>query len=118
MTFKTYLVGGAVRDALMGVTEVSDMDYVVVGATHADMLERGYTNVGQSFPVYMDENGDQWALARRERKTGVGYTGFSVEFEQGSLNPNLTQKFAELGYDPEKEYPVQELIKVFQRIVL
>lgn len=79
MTFKTYLVGGAVRDALMGVTEVSDMDYVVVGATNADMLARGYTNVGQSFPVYMDENGDQWALARRERKTGNGYQGFDVE---------------------------------------
>ncbi len=79
MVFKTYLVGGAVRDALMGTAKVADMDYVVVGATDADMLAQGYTNVGESFPVFLDESGDQWALARRERKTGDGYQGFTVD---------------------------------------
>jgi tRNA nucleotidyltransferase/poly(A) polymerase len=58
-----------------------DRDYVVVGATPADLEALGYKNVGESFPVFMDPNGDQYALARNERKTGTGYTGFSVEFD-------------------------------------
>jgi hypothetical protein len=78
---KFYLVGGAVRDKLMGV-ENNDRDYVVVGATPAELEALGYKNVGESFTVFMDPvNGDQYALARKERKTGVGYTGFSVEFD-------------------------------------
>lgn len=77
---KTYLVGGAVRDALMG-RQNHDRDYVVVGAVPADLEALGYKNVGESFPVFMSENGDQYALARKERKTGSGYTGFSVEFD-------------------------------------
>lgn len=80
MTFKKFLVGGAVRDKLMGIP-CSDHDYVVVGATPADLEALGFKNVGESFPVFMDENGDQYALARKERKTGVGYQGFEVEFD-------------------------------------
>lgn len=96
MAHKTYLVGGAVRDMLMGATEVNDRDYVVVGATEQDMLDRGFTNVGESFPVFLDENGDQWALARRERKTGNGYQGFTVDaaptvtIEEDLLRRDLT----------------------------
>jgi tRNA nucleotidyltransferase/poly(A) polymerase len=80
MTFRKFLVGGAVRDRLMGVP-CNDFDYVVVGATPADLEALGYKNVGESFPVFMDENGDQYALARKERKVGEGYHGFEVEFD-------------------------------------
>ena len=75
-----YLVGGAVRDKLMG-RKVNDFDYLVIGAT-PDQLEARYgQSVGMSFPVFIDnETNAQIAMARRERKTGVGYHGFEVEF--------------------------------------
>ena len=75
---KTYLVGGAVRDKLMG-REVNDFDYLVVGATVEQMEARFSVPVGASFPVYL-EAGAQYAMARREKKIGVGYHGFAVEF--------------------------------------
>ena len=79
---KMYLVGGAVRDQLMGL-ESHDHDYVVVGATPEDMTALGFTaeTVGHSFPVFLDKNGDQYALARKEKKVGSGYHGFEVEFD-------------------------------------
>lgn len=77
---KIYLVGGAVRDILLGKTP-KDKDYVVVGSTHEDMLASGFSKVGADFPVYLHpETGDEYALARRERKTGTGYLGFTSEF--------------------------------------
>jgi tRNA nucleotidyltransferase/poly(A) polymerase len=75
---KIYLVGGAVRDELMGVKS-DDRDYVVVGASSEDMLALGYKQVGADFPVFLDDEGNQFALARKERKTGQGYLGFSTE---------------------------------------
>ncbi|MEO1575103.1 MAG: multifunctional CCA addition/repair protein [Pseudomonadota bacterium] len=73
-----YLVGGAVRDALLGLP-VHDGDYVVVGATPADMLDAGYKQVGKDFPVFLHpDTGEEYALARTERKTGRGYTAFEV----------------------------------------
>lgn len=78
---RTYLVGGAVRDMVMGV-EPKDRDYVVVGATEDQMLSAGFSRVGASFPVFLHpESGDEYALARVERKVGVGYTGFEVTFD-------------------------------------
>lgn len=78
---KIYLVGGAVRDLLMGL-EPKDKDYVVVGATPQQMLDMGYSQVGASFPVFLHpDTGDEYALARTERKTGVGYNGFDVVFD-------------------------------------
>jgi tRNA nucleotidyltransferase/poly(A) polymerase len=78
---KVYAVGGSVRDAQMGVPN-SDRDFVVVGATAEELLSMGYKNVGESFPVFLHpETGDEYALARREVKTGAGYRGFSVEFD-------------------------------------
>lgn len=75
---KIYLVGGAVRDKLLGLP-VKDRDYVVVGATPAEMLERGFRLVGQDFPVFLHpETKCEYALARTERKTGPGYKGFIV----------------------------------------
>lgn len=76
---KTYLVGGAVRDMLMGV-EPKDCDYVVVGSTPEQMLANGFSQVGADFPVFLNETGEEYALARREKKTGTGYLGFESEF--------------------------------------
>lgn len=72
-----YLVGGAVRDQLLGRTS-TEYDYVVVGATPAQMLALGFRLVGKDFPVFLHpETHDEYALARTERKVGPGYTGFS-----------------------------------------
>src|SRR5512137_2222853 len=73
---KTYRVGGSVRDELLG-RPVADRDYVVVGATPETMLASGYRPVGRDFPVFLHpETHEEYALARTERKHGVGYRGF------------------------------------------
>ncbi|WP_100638236.1 multifunctional CCA tRNA nucleotidyl transferase/2'3'-cyclic phosphodiesterase/2'nucleotidase/phosphatase [Marinobacter salexigens] len=75
---QTYLVGGAVRDELLGL-EVKDRDWVVVGATPEQMLTQGFTQVGSDFPVFLHpKTHEEYALARTERKQGHGYHGFSV----------------------------------------
>jgi tRNA nucleotidyltransferase (CCA-adding enzyme) len=75
---KIYAVGGAVRDALLGLP-VKDRDYVVVGATPEDMIRLGYKPVGKDFPVFLHpKTHEEYALARTERKTGRGYRGFQV----------------------------------------
>ena len=74
---KTYVVGGAVRDALLGVP-VKDRDHVVVGATPEAMLAAGYRAVGKDFPVFLHPvTHEEYALARTERKTAPGYRGFA-----------------------------------------
>ena len=74
---KIYLVGGAVRDALLGLP-VKDKDWVVVGATPQEMLDAGYQQVGHDFPVFLHpQTREEYALARTERKSGSGYTGFT-----------------------------------------
>ena len=74
---KIYRVGGAVRDELLG-RPISDRDYVVVGATPEEMIGKGFRPVGRDFPVFLHpESGDEYALARTERKSGRGYHGFS-----------------------------------------
>lgn len=75
---KTYIVGGAVRDRLLGLP-VADRDYVVVGATPDEMVAQGYQPVGKDFPVFLHPHTHaEYALARTERKTGQGYKGFTV----------------------------------------
>ncbi len=93
---KSYLVGGAVRDQLLGLP-VKDRDYVVVGASPQDMLAQGYLPVGKDFPVFLHpDSKDEYALARTERKTAKGYHGFvfntdrSVTLEQDLLRRDLT----------------------------
>ncbi len=72
-----YLVGGAVRDELLGLP-IKDKDWVVVGATPEQMTELGFRPVGQDFPVFLHpDTQEEYALARTERKTGVGYQGFT-----------------------------------------
>ncbi len=73
---KAYVVGGAVRDALLGLP-VKDRDWVVVGSTPEAMLAQGFRPVGKDFPVFLHpETSEEYALARTERKSGRGYTGF------------------------------------------
>jgi len=77
---KTYLVGGAVRDELLGLP-VGERDWVVVGARPEDLLDRNYRSVGKDFPVFLHpETKEEHALARTERKTGPGYRGFETRF--------------------------------------
>jgi len=93
---KTYLVGGAVRDGLLKLP-VKDKDWVVVGATPQTMLEQGYQQVGRDFPVFLHpKSREEYALARTERKSGQGYTGFVTDFaadvtlEQDLMRRDLT----------------------------
>lgn len=75
---RTWLVGGAVRDELLGLP-VSERDWVVVGSSPDEMLAAGYRQVGSDFPVFLHpQTGEEYALARTERKRGRGYHGFSV----------------------------------------
>jgi tRNA nucleotidyltransferase (CCA-adding enzyme) len=76
---RIYLVGGAVRDSLLQIP-FSERDWVVVGATEQQMLDRGFRRADARFPVFLHpETGEEYALARRETKTGPGYKGFSVD---------------------------------------
>jgi tRNA nucleotidyltransferase (CCA-adding enzyme) len=93
---KIYLVGGAVRDGLLRLP-VKDKDWVVVGATPQEMLDAGYQQVGKDFPVFLHpKSREEYALARTERKSGQGYTGFTcyaapdVTLEQDLLRRDLT----------------------------
>ncbi|MDB5963249.1 MAG: multifunctional addition/repair protein [Massilia sp.] len=93
---KTYIVGGAVRDALLGRTVV-DRDWVVVGATPQQMIERGFRPVGKDFPVFLHpQTQEEYALARTERKTAPGYHGFifhtspAVTLEDDLVRRDLT----------------------------
>ena len=93
-----YLVGGAVRDELLGISNnKSAKDYVVVGSSPQEMKSLGYHQVGKNFPVFIDpKSGDEYALARIESKVGVGYSGFefdtskTVTLEQDLYRRDLT----------------------------
>lgn len=93
---KTYIVGGAVRDQLLGLP-VQDRDFVVVGATPEDMIAQGFRPVGKDFPVFLHpQSHEEYALARTERKTAPGYRGFAfhsapeVTLEEDLLRRDLT----------------------------
>ncbi|HVQ02469.1 MAG TPA: multifunctional CCA tRNA nucleotidyl transferase/2'3'-cyclic phosphodiesterase/2'nucleotidase/phosphatase [Burkholderiaceae bacterium] len=93
---KAYVVGGAVRDQLMGVPS-NDRDWVVVGATPEQMVAAGFTPVGRDFPVFLHpQTHEEYALARTERKSGAGYHGFvfhtapDVTLEQDLARRDLT----------------------------
>ncbi len=82
---KIYLVGGAVRDKLLGYP-VKERDWVVVGATPEILLQQGFEQVGKDFPVFLHpKTHEEYALARTERKQAPGYYGFTCDF-----NPHVT----------------------------
>lgn len=93
---KIYLVGGAIRDKLLGLP-VKDRDWVVVGSSAEEMIKLGYQQVGKDFPVYLHpETKEEYALARTEKKTGLGHSAFSVDttptitIEEDLLRRDLT----------------------------
>lgn len=88
-----YLVGGAVRDQLLGI-KGSDRDYCVTGATPQEMLDLGFHCVGQDFPVFLHpKTGEEYALARTERKKGHGYKGFECHFSpEVTLEEDLVRR--------------------------
>ena len=101
-----YMVGGAVRDRLLG-RPVNDHDWVVVGATPEQMLAQGYLPVGRDFPVFLHpETREEYALARTERKSGRGYRGFVVQsspdvtLEEDLARRDLTINAIAVGADP------------------
>jgi len=102
---QTYLVGGAVRDRLLNLP-VSERDWVVVGATPQTLEALGYRRVGATFPVFLHPvTGEEYALARTERKTGPGYRGFAVEAgPEVSLEQDLRRRdltINAMAEDPE-----------------
>lgn len=105
---KIYLVGGAVRDQLLNLP-VKDRDWVVVGATPETLLQQGYQQVGKDFPVFLHpDTHEEYALARTERKSGSGYTGFTcyaapdVTLEDDLQRRDLT--INAIAYSAKDEY--------------
>jgi tRNA nucleotidyltransferase (CCA-adding enzyme) len=90
---KVYEVGGAVRDSLLGLP-VTETDFVVVGATAADLLALGYRQVGRDFPVFLNpRTNEEYALARLERKAGAGHTAFAIDADaRVSLEDDLKRR--------------------------
>lgn len=106
---RIYLVGGAVRDKLLGLP-VKEKDWVVVGATVQDMLKLGYRQVGKDFPVFLHpQTNEEYALARTERKVGRGYTGFEFDTSpEVTLEEDLQRR--DLTINAMAETPEGELI--------
>ena len=90
---KCYLVGGAVRDSLLGLPE-TDRDWVVIGHDASEMKRLGFRQVGKDFPVFLHPlSGEEYALARRERKIASGYTGFSTDSNRDvTLEEDLSRR--------------------------
>ena len=87
-----YVVGGYVRDQILGRAS-GDRDWVVVGGNHLAMLALGFSRVGESFPVYIHpESGEEYALARQERKVAAGHGGFAFDTETVSLEDDLLRR--------------------------
>lgn len=109
---KIYLVGGAVRDTLLGLP-VKERDWVVVGATVEDMLKLGYRQVGKEFPVFLHpKTNEEYALARRERKVKPGYKGFTFDASPlVTLKDDLQRR--DLTINAMAETPEGELIDFY-----
>lgn len=106
------LVGGAVRDQLLGI-QSQDRDWVVVGATEKEMIAQGFRPVGRDFPVFIHPNtGEEYALARTERKSGHGYAGFTFFASPDvSLEEDLARR--DLTINAMAQLPSGEIIDPF-----
>ncbi len=100
-----YLVGGALRDRLLGL-DVKDRDFVVTGATPDDLLKLGYKQVGRDFPVFLHPvSGEEYALARTERKHGTGHTGFTTRYDPAvTLEDDLARRDLTINAIAEDEH--------------
>ena len=87
---KIFLVGGAIRDELLGIP-FNEKDWVVVNSSHKEMIKQGFKQVGKNFPVYLHpKTKEEYALARKERKTGKGHKNFSFNTKSNiSLKEDL-----------------------------
>ena len=103
---KIYMVGGAVRDALLGLP-VQDRDWVVVGATPEELTAQGFTPVGKDFPVFLHpRTREEYALARTERSTARGYRGFAVHAEPDvTLEQDLARRDLTINSIAAPAYP-------------
>ena len=99
-----FLVGGAVRDKLLQLP-IKDRDYMVVGSSPKQLLALGYQQVGKEFPVFLHpQTGEEYALARTERKMGKGYNGFSCySGEDVSLEDDLIRRDLTINAIAENE---------------
>ncbi|QAX96268.1 CCA tRNA nucleotidyltransferase [Vibrio phage vB_VmeM-Yong XC32] len=100
-----YIVGGWCRNKLMRL-EPKDVDYVVINETPTSMVRQGFIQIGKDFPVFMDAYGDEHALARTDKKEGVGHTGFDCNWEGVTLEEDLLRRdftINAIAYDEEKE---------------
>ena len=104
---QTYLVGGAVRDKLLDIP-IKDRDWVVVGATPEEMLDKGFKPVGKDFPVFLHpETKEEYALARTERKSGKGYKGFTFHTSPDvTLEDDLQRRDLTINAIAEDEHGV------------
>lgn len=102
---KVYLVGGAVRDSLLNLP-IKDRDWVVVGGTKEILLKKKFQQVGKDFPVFLHpETHEEYALARKERKSGRGYTGFHTEFDSDvTLEEDLIRRDLTINAIAKDEY--------------
>ena len=103
-TFQRYLVGGAVRDQLLGLPQ-KDRDWVIVGANAQELLDLGYKNVGKDFPVFLHpQTKEEHAMARQERKVGAGYRGFEVVSDPSvTLEDDLRRRDLTINAIAQKE---------------
>lgn len=120
---KIYLVGGAVRDRLLGLP-VTDRDYVVVGATPEQLLAQGFRAVGRDFPVFLHpKTGEEYALARQERKTARGHQGFAfayspeVTLEEDLLRRDLTINAIAEDSEGNRHDPYGGVADIEQRVL-
>lgn len=120
---KIYLVGGCVRDKLLGLP-IKDRDWVVVGASAAELIDKGYQQVGKDFPVFLHpDSKEEYALARTERKTAPGYAGFEftatadVSLEDDLKRRDLTINAIAATADGEIIDPLQGQRDIEQRLL-
>ncbi len=119
---RQYLVGGAVRDMIMGVP-VKDRDYVIVGSSPEEMIAAGFNQVGADFPVFLDDTGTEFALARTERKVGNGYHGFETDFskevtlEDDLFRRDLTMNAVAMDSDGEITDPFNGLQDIENKVI-
>lgn len=120
---QTYLVGGAVRDQLLGL-DVTERDYVVVGSTEQEMLDLGFKPVGKDFPVFLHpKTAEEYALARTERKTGPGHQGFvcfaspDVTLEEDLTRRDLTINAIAMDADGQLVDPLAGKLDLDNRIL-